>query len=172
MCAPRSCRLPTDIMLGAGAYPWYVSQFQPGKHPIAPDARTTFSTMSDTTAREYWNAAVNDFRASLAAGDPLATAFNQQHAKHWINEVALKYRMQSGRGDGPKCAAVAQNHLHKLIQTWSQPGAKNVVMNDDITDGVAAARPLMNAVIRGFLEARYSRKSSFELSMHNVNGCE
>jgi hypothetical protein len=158
-------------MIGAGGYPWYVSQFQPGKHPIAPDNRTTFSNVNDATARNYWNAAVADFRASLAAGDPHATAYKQEHeGKTRFDKLALDYVLQSGHG-GARLAEAGQKHLHKLTQTWSQPGAKSLVLNDDVTDAFAPIRPLMNAVIRGFLEARYSLRSSFEVS-RGVNGCK
>jgi hypothetical protein len=150
---------------------WYVSQFQPGNHPIASDNRTTFSTMGDATARDYWNAAVADFRTSLAAGDLQATAYKNEHEGHsWFNQIALDYMLQSGRG-GPKLAEAAQRQLHKLVQTWTEPGAKSLVLNDDVTDAFAAVRPLMNSVIRGFLDARYSRKSHFELA-YGVNGCK
>ncbi len=86
--------------------------------------------------------------------------------------TALGFQLAPGQPQGPNLAAAAQQHLHKLVQVWSEPGAKMVCLNDDVADAFADARPLINAVVRNFLEARYSRKSRHELSLHNVNGCK
>lgn len=41
-----------DIMIPSG-YMWYVSQFQPGSHPIVPVARTSFVSTNKETGRDY-----------------------------------------------------------------------------------------------------------------------
>jgi hypothetical protein len=159
-------------MIGSGGYMWYVSQFQPGQHPIAPDARTTFSTVNDLKARMYEDAAVADFQARLAALDLRAMAYNKQHAgDKSLEQIAMAYQLHL-KFPGPSVAATAQGHLHELITTWCEPGAMNVVLNDDVTKFFAATRPLMNAVVQGFLDARYNRPSSFELLYEGVNNCK
>jgi hypothetical protein len=55
------CRTPKDVVLSA-AYQWYISQFQPGAHPPAPEGREGFASLSNWLAKCYAVAAINDIR--------------------------------------------------------------------------------------------------------------
>lgn len=82
----------------------------------------------------------------------------------------------AGGFNGPKAAAYMRLLLHKLIQTWSAPGAKVVCMNDDTSDAHAFALPAINHAVQEFLASRYPRPSQVELrqlrGVHPDNGCK
>lgn len=84
---------------------------------------------------------------------------------------------EAARGfNGPKTAAYTRQLLHKLIHTWSAPGAKVVCLNDDTSDMHAFALPALNQAVQEFLASRYPRPSQFEsrqleVQRKRTNGC-
>lgn len=44
------------------SYEWYVSQFQPGEHPRAPESRVVSFNSSDKLARVYLEAVQRDLK--------------------------------------------------------------------------------------------------------------
>lgn len=152
------------------AYMWYVSQFQPGKHPTAPNARTTLHDLNEAVARPYLDAAVADFEAKLAAKDPKAIAYAQHVRRKGQVQVAVEYALSSE--PGPRENEVGNKHVQQLVETWSKPGAKMVCLNDDVPESAAAARPMINEAVRSFLKGHYKRASAFELESGDINGCQ
>jgi hypothetical protein len=158
---------------------WYVAQLQPGQHPTAPDTRTSFSTVSDVMARGGAIAAGVDFDARLKRSDAEAIAYHKLHTAtsefkknpyFGLQKIAVDYELANGL-TGSKTAAWLQEQLHKLIMTWSQPESKMVCLNDDLTELYEFGRPIVDHAIRGFLAARYSKPSQFELRSGR-NGCK
>lgn len=171
-------RTPNDLLVPS-AYMWYVAQFQPGQHPTAPDARTTFSSVDQVMARGGANAARDDFDARLNRNDATAVAHHKLHNAtsasrmnpyFGLQKIAADYELANGLS-GSKTSAWLRQQLHKLIMTRSQPGSKMVCLNDDLTELYGFGRPIVDHAIRGFLAARYSKPSQFELHS-SLNGCK
>lgn len=115
---------------------WYVSQFQPGQHTTAPDARTSFSTVNSQLLTAFAIAVGQDFDARLAAADSKAqlshshckqTKQYQQNPQVEKKRLAMEFEVAGGF-NGPKTAAYTRQLLHQLIKTWSAPGAKVVCL--------------------------------------------
>jgi hypothetical protein len=94
-------------MVVPSAYMWYVSQFQPGSHPVVPDTRTSF--MSTTTSRgmAYIRAADADFHARVKANDKNAAAFVKtvQSPQHPMTLRRQQSMRQSCHNKGQRCWA-------------------------------------------------------------------
>jgi hypothetical protein len=159
---------------------WYVSQFQPGLHTTAPDARTSFSTISRQLLTELANAVGQDFDARLAAADAQALALHKQRMETqqyqqspYIENMRIAMDFEAAGGfNGPKTAAYMCKHLHKLIQTWTAPGAKVVCLNDDTSEMFSFALPAVNQLVQEFLASQYQKLSQFELHAKHTNGCK
>lgn len=154
----------------SSAYMWYVSQFQPGKHPTAPNARTTLHELNEAVAGPYLDAAVADFEAKLAAKDPKAITYARHVRRKGQVQVAVDYALSSR--PGPKEEEVGEKHIQQVAKTWTKPGVKMVCLNDDVPESVAAARPMLNGAVRNFLKQHYRRASAFELESGDINGCQ
>lgn len=125
-------------------------------------------------------AALQDLQERARGGDRDASDFfnTVMSAEHlgdfmWQSRQAAAYEAKRNRGGvpGPFVSQWSVSYLRELVNAWSNPGSKIVCLNDDITEPSAAARPLINPVIRRFLQARYSQRSQYELPLQHTNGC-
>jgi hypothetical protein len=86
-----------------------------------------------------------------------------------LQKIAVDFELANGL-TGSNTAAWLQDELHKLIMTWAQTDSKMVCLNDDVTELYKFGRPIVDHAIQGFLAARYSKPSQFELHAGR-NGC-
>lgn len=158
------------------AYQFYIEKLQPGHHPRASDADTLQLSISDSVARHFLLAAQEDIQSRVDAGDADATAIvdalTSADNDEFLQGVAeFEARMATGTNVGAQFLKQAQSYTQTLFQAWSTPGQKMVCLDDEISDAAAAARPLLNPVVKIFLETLYSQPSQFELPAGATNGC-
>lgn len=175
----RVCRSASNIVMPS-AYMWYLAQFQAGNHPYTPESRTVFSSVNDLLARRFVDAAGQDFANRLADNDEAARDYAEDNAgtsdirssvTPAVQKVAMGYEVRQGL-IGPYSAQQARRELYRLLRAWSQPGAKVVCLNDDMSGTFAYARPIVDDLIRDFLGSRYPKESQFEVPHHRSNGCK
>jgi hypothetical protein len=161
----------------AAAYQWYISQFQPGLHPTAPDSRSTFVSLSNWIAKCYSVAAINDirinpdflkYRERVKHTKPFSLAIN---AEATVGIAAALEDAAAGKPPRQYLVKQRANHTAELGKVFDQPALKIVCLNDDIDDLYAAVRPLINPTVVDFLAARYPTPSQYELPDGRVNGC-
>lgn len=132
------CRTDKDVILSA-AYNWFVSQFQPGSHPPAPDNRSAFVSLSNYIAKCYTVMAVNDirtgktpkaaqYRAKVLKTKPLTMAIN---AEYRVGIEAALEAAAAGDPPGKYLAGYQKNHTQQLAAVWDGPGVKMVALQDD-----------------------------------------
>lgn len=159
------------------AYQWYISQFQPGSHPTAPDARAGFASLNNWVAKCYEVAAVNDIRVT-----PRAAEYRQRVRKTKATSLAVNAEATvgiavaleaaaAGKPPGRYMAKQIANHTAQLTKAWDQPGRKMVCLQDDADALYDAVRALFNPPVRDFLAARYPTPSQYELPAGKTNGC-
>lgn len=164
-------------MVLAAGYQWFVSQFQPGNHPTAPDSRSAFASLSNYLARCYAVAAINDIRIT-----PKAAEYRTRVRRTKATNLAINAETTVGIAVALDAAAAGQmagnymeaqqlNHTAQLNKTWDEPGVKMVCLNDDIDDLYAPVRPLINPTVVEFLESRYPTPSQYELPPGRTNVC-
>jgi len=127
------------VILSA-AYNWFVSQFQPGSHPPAPDNRSAFVSLSNYIAKCYAVMAVNDirtgktpkaaqYRAKVKQTKPLTMAIN---AEYRVGIEAALEAAAAGEPPGKYLAGYQKNHTQQLAAVWDGPGVKMVALQDDL----------------------------------------
>jgi hypothetical protein len=128
----------------------------------------------------FANAVHQDYAARLASPGTKANLSDsqrmqmQQHLQdNFFGQMRRAMDAEAAGGfSGRQAAAYTRLLLHKLIKTWSTPGAKVVCLNDDTSDVHAFALPAVNQAVREFLASQYQKSSRFELRAKHDNGCK
>lgn len=140
------------------AYQWWISKHQPGDHPYHPDNMFGFLAVDNRAAASLLFAAVADLSAKHKRADGPAN-----------KSAAVRAVLEHGPGDN--VASSAQLQVSTLRRTWSKATVKVVCMQDEIADSYDIARPLVDNVVREFLQTRYAQPSRYELHDGGSNGC-
>jgi hypothetical protein len=177
-CVTIAChRTPDDVLLAA-AYQWYASQYQPGSHPTLPDAHSSFLAINDPTSRSWMPAALEDLRTRQRANDTTADVivtsmeFQTGGYTKQLSMAAAAAAEQAASGQfGQHLATRASMLQYSLRKAWTKSGAKLVCLQDDLSDGYADARQLIDPIVRRLLASEYPAPSQFEVPEGTSNGC-
>lgn len=153
----------------AAAYEWFVQQFQPGSHRRAPEARDGLIHVSNGLALKAAFAAVLDHPAPQRSPPPSDNSKRPRHhpaastPEELKKAVATAVRAARIDTSGRRVMRAQMEVFVQLSKDWGKLGARVVCLNDDIDQGLDYTRPLLNPMIRQFLDSRYPVPSQYEL---------